>query len=73
MTIIKSIQAQLDDSKHVAGVFDDLKKTFDTFDHNMLIKKQDHNGVRGVAASCLHEGEETLCSYCIVKIVNIKN
>ena len=48
MTIMKSIQAQLDDSKYVAGVFDDLKKTFDTVDLNTLIEKLYHDGVRGL-------------------------
>ena len=66
MTIMKSIQAQLDDSKYVAGVFDDLKKTFDTVDLNTLIEKLYHDGVRGLQndchRSCLHEGGETICS-----------
>ena len=48
MSIIKSIQAQLDDSKYVAGVFDDLKKKIDTADHNMLIEKLDDDGGRGL-------------------------
>ena len=49
MSIIKSIQVQLDDSKYVAEVFDDWKITFDTADHNILIEKLDLDGVRGVA------------------------
>ena len=48
MTVMKSIQAQLDDSKYVAGVFDDLKKTFDTVDLNTLIEKLYHDAVRGL-------------------------
>ena len=47
MSIIKSIQVQLDDSKYVAEVFDDWKITFDTADHNMLIGKMNYAGVRG--------------------------
>ena len=45
MLIIKSIQTQLDDSKYVAGVFDDLKKAFDTVDHDMVIEKLDHDEI----------------------------
>ena len=49
MSIIENIQTQLDDNKYVAGVFVDLKKAFDTVDHDILIEKLDHYGVRGVA------------------------
>ena len=49
MSIIENIQTQLDDDKHIAGVFVDLKKAFDTVDHDIFIEKLDHYGVRGVA------------------------
>ena len=49
MSIIKSIQTQLADSEYVAGVFDDFKKTFDTVEHDVLIEKLDHDGVREAA------------------------
>ena len=49
MSIIENIQTQLDDSKYVAGVFVDLKKAFDTVEHDILIDKLDPYGVRGVA------------------------
>ena len=45
MSIIKGIQTWQDDSKYVAGVFDDLKKAFDTVDHDMVIEKLDHDGI----------------------------
>ena len=46
MSIIENIQTQLDDNKYVAMVFVELKKAFDTVDHD---KGRDHYGVRGVA------------------------
>ena len=45
MSIIENIQTQLDDNKYVARVFVDLKKAFDTGDHDILIEKLDHYGV----------------------------
>ena len=48
----------------MANVFVDLKKAFDTVDHNILLKKIDYYGVRGIAnerfASYLKK-EETIC------------
>ena len=49
MSIVENIQTQLDDGKYSAGVFVDLKKAFDTVDHNIILKKLDYYGVRGIA------------------------
>ena len=49
MSIAENIQTQLDDGKYSAGVFVDLKKAFYTFDNNILLKKRDYYGVRGIA------------------------
>ena len=39
----------IDDKKVTVGVFIHLKKAFDTINHNLLLKKLAHYGVRGVA------------------------
>ena len=49
MTIVERIQKQLDAGNYTAGVFVDLKKAFDTVDHNILLEKLDYYGIRGVA------------------------
>ena len=49
MSTVENIQTLLDDGKYSAGVFVDLKKAFDTVDHNILLKKLDYYGVRGIA------------------------
>ena len=45
ISIVKNIQTQLDDGKYSASVFNDLKKAFDTVDHNM---KLDYYGAKGI-------------------------
>ena len=49
MTILESIQKQLDAGNYTTGVFVDLKKVFDTVDHTILLEKLDYYGTRGVA------------------------
>ena len=49
MSIVESIQTQLDDGEYLAGVFADLKKAFNTVDHTIPLKKLDYYDVRGIA------------------------
>ena len=46
MSVVENIQiqVQLDDGKYSAGVLVDLKKTFGTVDHNILLRKLDYYG-----------------------------
>ncbi len=47
MELIEEICNNLDNKKLTVGVFIDLKKAFDTIDHNLLLQKLDFYGIRG--------------------------
>ena len=49
MSIEEYTQKQLGVGNYTAEVFVDLKKAFDTADHNILLKKLDYHGIRRVA------------------------
>ena len=46
---INHIQEALKKKKLVLGIFIDLSKAFDTFDHKTLLHKLSHNGIQGNA------------------------
>ena len=48
INIIERIRETLDMGKFACGVFVDLQKAFDTVDHEILLAKLDHYGIRGV-------------------------
>ena len=49
ISMIERIQSHLDSGQVAVGVFVDLKKAFDTVDHQILCHKLNHYGIRGVA------------------------
>jgi hypothetical protein len=49
LTIIDKIQTAIDQRDYSCGIFLDLSKAFDTVDHEILIKKMEYYGIRGVA------------------------
>ncbi len=47
INITEKIRQALDQGKSACGVFVDFQKAFDTVDHNILLKKIHHYGIRG--------------------------
>ena len=51
------IRKELDDGNCSCGIFVDFQKTLNTVDHDLLLKKLEHYGIRGLPnkwlASCL--------------------
>ena len=54
LELIESISTAVDNKKHCAGVFIDLKKAFDTVNHDLLVKKLFFYGIRGTANAWLN-------------------
>ena len=46
---MEEITSALESKKYTSWVFIDLKKAFDTIDHNILISKLHTYGIRGMA------------------------
>ena len=49
--LVEEITTAMDNSMSTVAVFIDLKKAFDTVDHNILLNKLEHYGIRGLAFS----------------------
>ena len=49
MILVDKLTKALENGEYVLGVFLDFSKAFDTVDHNILISKLYHLGIRGVA------------------------
>ena len=47
--ITERIKETIDQKKYGCGIFIDLRKAFDTVNHEILLKKLDHYGIRGTA------------------------
>ena len=51
--ITEQIKESIDKGKFGCGIFIDLKKAFDTVNHQILLTKLEHYGVRGPSLSGL--------------------
>ena len=47
--ITEKIKETIDNKKYGCGIFIDLSKAFDTVNHEILLRKMEHYGIRGVA------------------------
>ena len=49
LDFVKTIEDALDSGEMAMGVFCDLSKAFDTINHDLLLEKLEHYGIRGKA------------------------
>ena len=47
INITECVRSALDEGKYACGIFVDLHKAFDTVNHNILLDKLSHSGIRG--------------------------
>ena len=52
--LTEDIRQAIDINKFSCGIFIDLQKAFDTVDHNILLRKLEHYGVRGISNNWFH-------------------
>ena len=53
LDFLQTIESAFLENEYAVGVFCDLSKAFDTLDHNILLSKLDHYGIRGTWLSWL--------------------
>ena len=54
ISLTETIKASLDKKRFGCGIFIDLQKAFDTVNHDILLKKLEHYGIRGTALNWLN-------------------
>ena len=60
LELVEKITKSIDDGKYTIGIFIDIKKAFDTIDHNILLQKLHFLGVSRVAYK-LFEQTNAIC------------
>ena len=66
VNLIDKIIEALDEGRAALGIFIDFSKAFDTVNHNILLDKLDHYGIRGIANNWIRsylQDRQQFCTY----------
>ena len=66
------IREQLNSGTFTSGIFFDLQKAFHTGDHDILIKKVNHYGIRRVANNCFSSYLQNRLQYVSINVFDSK-
>ena len=69
--LVEEITTAMDNSMSTVAVFIDLKKAFDTVDHNILLNKLEHYGIRGLALSWIQSYLTNRTQYVSINDTNL--
>ena len=61
--LVDTISSNIDNKKHSIGIFLDLSKAFDTIDHQILLRKLQCYGIRGIACDWFKSNLENRFQY----------
>ena len=64
--IVENMISNKDKGNYSGAIFVDLKKTFDTVDHIILMKKLEHYGIRGFSLEFIKSYLENPAQYSII-------
>ena len=70
LELVEEMTTAMDNSQSSVAVFIDLKKAFDTVDHNILLKKLEKYGIRGLAYSWIHSYQTNRRQYVSINGTN---
>ena len=68
--LVEEITTAMGNSMSTVGVFIDLKKAFDTVDHNILLNKLEHYGIRGLPLGWIQSYLTNITHYVSINDTN---
>ena len=73
ISLTEMIKNTLDNKRFGCGIFLDLRKAFDTVNHEIVLKKLEHYGIRGIALAWFHSYLSNREQYVSVNGYNSRN